>query len=100
MTSIFPLWRRIRNCAPSYRLPGRKIVYTNGSEPYAKRVLEARGLTGIFDAIYGIEHADFKPKPIAQAFDIILKKKTGLPPITRQCSRMMPATSKSPMPLA
>jgi putative hydrolase of the HAD superfamily len=25
-------------------LPGRKIVYTNGSAPYAARVLEARGL--------------------------------------------------------
>ncbi|WP_417257662.1 pyrimidine 5'-nucleotidase [Celeribacter sp.] len=60
-------------------LPGRKIVFTNGSEPYAKRVLEARGLTGIFDAIYGIEHADFHPKPAAQAFDTILKK-DGLAP--------------------
>ncbi|MCA0043118.1 pyrimidine 5'-nucleotidase [Celeribacter litoreus] len=49
-------------------LPGRKIVYTNGSKPYAERVLEARGLTGIFNAIYGIEHAEFHPKPQPQAF--------------------------------
>ena len=34
-------------------LPGRAIVYTNGSEPYARRVIEARGLSGIFDAVYG-----------------------------------------------
>ena len=53
-------------------LPGRKIVYTNGSAPYAERVLEARGLTGIFDAIYGIEHAKFHPKPLAKAFDTVL----------------------------
>ncbi|ALI54742.1 putative hydrolase of the HAD superfamily [Celeribacter marinus] len=65
--------------AAIHALPGRKIVYTNGSEPYANRVLEARGLTGLFDAIYGIEHADFHPKPIAQAFDTILKK-DGLAP--------------------
>lgn len=52
-------------------LPGRKIVYTNGSAPYAERVLEARGLTGLFNAIYGIEHAKFHPKPRAEAFDTV-----------------------------
>ncbi|MFN3955528.1 MAG: pyrimidine 5'-nucleotidase [Pararhodobacter sp.] len=50
------------------RLPGRRIVYTNGSAPYAHRVLEARGLTGLFDAVYGVEHADYHPKPQPQAF--------------------------------
>ena len=35
-------------------LPGRRIVYTNACEPYAQKVLEARGLTGLFDAIYGV----------------------------------------------
>ena len=32
-------------------LPGRRIVYTNGSSPYAHRVIAARGLTGLFDAV-------------------------------------------------
>lgn len=50
-------------------LPGRKIVYTNGSAPYAQRVVEARGLEGLFDAIYGVEHAGFHPKPDRAAFD-------------------------------
>ncbi|UWR21386.1 pyrimidine 5'-nucleotidase [Sulfitobacter sp. S190] len=50
-------------------LPGRRIVYTNGCAPYAERVLHARGLSGLFDAIYGVEHADFLPKPEAAAFD-------------------------------
>jgi putative hydrolase of the HAD superfamily len=49
-------------------LPGRKIVYTNGCAPYADRVIGARGLSGLFDAVYGIEHADFLPKPEAAAF--------------------------------
>lgn len=49
-------------------LPGRKIVYTNGSAPYAERVLAARGLDGLFDAIYGVEHAGFLPKPEPDAF--------------------------------
>ena len=55
-------------------LPGRKIVYTNGSEFHADRVLEARGLTGTFDAIYGIEHSDFHPKPSAEAYQAIIKR--------------------------
>ncbi|NEX45321.1 pyrimidine 5'-nucleotidase [Pseudotabrizicola algicola] len=49
-------------------LPGRRIVYTNGDAPYAEKVLRARGLSGLFDAVYGVEHAGFLPKPEAQAF--------------------------------
>lgn len=55
-------------------LPGRKIVYTNGSAPYAKRVLAARGLSGIFDGIYGVEHADFHPKPQRAAFEAVFAR--------------------------
>ncbi|WP_128254457.1 pyrimidine 5'-nucleotidase [Falsirhodobacter deserti] len=53
------------------RLPGRRIVYTNGSAPYAERVLQARGLSGLFDAVYGVEHADYRPKPEREAFEAI-----------------------------
>lgn len=49
-------------------LPGRRIVYTNGDAPYAHKVLAARGLTGAFDAVYGVEHAGYLPKPEAAAF--------------------------------
>lgn len=49
-------------------LPGRKIVFTNGSKNHAKRVLAARGLTRQFDAVYGVEHADFQAKPGQDAF--------------------------------
>jgi len=55
-------------------LPGRRIVYTNGSEPYARRVLNARGLEDLFDAVYGVEHAEFRPKPECQAFETVFKK--------------------------
>lgn len=54
-------------------LPGRKIVYTNGTAPYAERVLEARGLAQNFDAIYGVEHANFRPKPERGAFETVFK---------------------------
>lgn len=53
------------------RLPGRRIVYTNGSAPYARRVIAARGLDGLFDAVYGVEHAGFRPKPERAAFEAV-----------------------------
>ncbi|RBW61863.1 pyrimidine 5'-nucleotidase [Ruegeria sp. A3M17] len=52
-------------------LPGRRVVYTNGSAPYAERVLKARGLSGLFDAVYGVEHAGYRPKPEQAAFEAI-----------------------------
>ncbi|MGR3502792.1 pyrimidine 5'-nucleotidase [Pseudaestuariivita sp.] len=52
-------------------LPGRKIVYTNGDAKYADRVLAARGLEGVMNAVYGVEHAGFIPKPARAAFDTV-----------------------------
>lgn len=60
-------------------LPGRRIIYTNGSRPYAERVIAARGLSGLFDAIYGVEHASYLPKPERAAFDAIFAQ-DGLDP--------------------
>ncbi|MDO8986573.1 pyrimidine 5'-nucleotidase [Cypionkella sp.] len=62
-------------------LPGRRIVYTNACAPYAHRVLEARGLSGLFDAVYGVEHAGFRPKPERAAFESIFMQ-DGLDPAT------------------
>jgi putative hydrolase of the HAD superfamily len=61
------------------RLPGRKIVYTNACAPYAEKVLSARGLAGLFDALYGVEHAAFHPKPDARAFATVFAQ-DGLDP--------------------
>lgn len=62
-------------------LPGRRIVYTNATSAYAERVLSARGLSGLFDAIYGVEEADYHPKPRREAFDRIFAL-DGLTPAT------------------
>ncbi len=65
-------------------LPGRKIVYTNGCAPYAERVLAARGLSGVFDAVYGVEHAGFLPKPEQGAFEAVF----ALDGIEPKCAAM------------
>ncbi|MDA9208145.1 pyrimidine 5'-nucleotidase [Octadecabacter sp.] len=55
-------------------LPGRKIIYTNGTAPYARNVINARGLDGLFDAVYGIENAGYLPKPETAAFETIFTR--------------------------
>jgi len=55
-------------------LPGRKLIYTNGTVPYAREVLKYRGLLDVFDEIYGIENAAYVPKPFPEAFEIIFSK--------------------------
>lgn len=52
-------------------LPGRRIVFTNATVPYAERVIEARGLSGLFDRIYGVEQAGYHPKPRREAFETV-----------------------------
>ena len=45
------------------RLPGRKLVFTNGDAPYAQRVLDRLGLGESFEAIHDIHAMDYVPKP-------------------------------------
>lgn len=60
-------------------LPGRKVIYTNGTAPYAEQVLAARGLSGLWDAVHGVEHAGYVPKPDAAAFERVFAR-DGLTP--------------------
>lgn len=45
------------------RLPGRKLVFTNGDAPYARRVLAKLGLADSFEAIHDIHACAYRPKP-------------------------------------
>lgn len=45
------------------RLPGRKLIFTNGDEPYARRVLARLGLSESFEAIHDIHACAYQPKP-------------------------------------
>ena len=53
------------------RLPGRKIVFTNGDAPYARRVLEAIGVHGHFDALHDIHASELRPKPDPHGYALL-----------------------------
>ncbi len=50
------------------RLPGRRIVFTNGNAPYAHRVLARLGLTESFEAVHDIIACNYVPKPDPAAY--------------------------------
>jgi len=50
------------------RLPGRKLVFTNGDTPYALRVLERLGLGDSFEAVHDIRAMGLVPKPNPAAY--------------------------------
>lgn len=49
-------------------LPGRKIVYTNGSVGHAHNVLARLGIDDRFSAVHDIVAAGFQPKPTEAAY--------------------------------
>ncbi len=44
-------------------LPGKKYIFTNGSQAHAKNVGEHLGVYDLFDGVFGIEDVDYVPKP-------------------------------------
>jgi putative hydrolase of the HAD superfamily len=55
------------------RLPGRKLILTNGSTDHAGKVLERLGIAGEFEAVFDIIAAELEPKPAPQTYDKFLK---------------------------
>jgi len=53
-------------------LPGRRVVFTNGSEEYASRVLAALGVPDLMDGIYGIEFMEYVAKPASYPYAKLL----------------------------
>lgn len=50
------------------RLPGRKLVFTNGDAPYAQKVLGRLGLGESFEAIHDIHATNYVPKPEPEVY--------------------------------
>ncbi len=54
------------------RLPGPKIIFTNGGGGHAQRVLERLGLAHLFGQIFDIEAAELAPKPQGAAYERLI----------------------------
>jgi putative hydrolase of the HAD superfamily len=50
-------------------LPGRKLIFTNADAPYARRVLQIRGLDDLFEDMLDIHAMEHRPKPAAESYD-------------------------------
>jgi putative hydrolase of the HAD superfamily len=64
------------------RLPGRRLIFTNSDDIHTERVLDALGLTGLFEGVFHIGSADFAPKPSPLAFQRILAAHDIIPAVT------------------
>src|SRR4028118_1295635 len=51
------------------KLPGRKFVFTNASENYARRVLDRLGLANAFDGLHDIPAMDYATQPHPSSYD-------------------------------
>ncbi len=56
------------------RLPGRKLIFTNADEPYARRVLDALGVGEHFAELHDIHAAELRPKPDAHGYRLLLDR--------------------------
>lgn len=50
-------------------LPGRKLIYTNGSRKHARNIAGHLNLLDLFDGAHGVEDGDYIPKPKREAYE-------------------------------
>ena len=55
-------------------LPGRRVVYTNGSASHAEAVLACLGIADLFEAVFDIRAADHVPKPQDASYDKLIAR--------------------------
>jgi putative hydrolase of the HAD superfamily len=55
------------------KLPGRKLILTNGSTDHADAVLQRLGLVTHFEAVFDIIAADLEPKPALRTYEKFLR---------------------------
>jgi putative hydrolase of the HAD superfamily len=64
-----------------HALPGRKLIFTNGTVAHAEKVLARIGITHHFGDIFDIVHSDFIPKPEMEPYRKFVAQ-TGINPET------------------
>ncbi len=56
------------------QLPGRRFVFTNGDEPYARRVLHAIGVSDRFHDLHDIHASSYTPKPDPYGYELLCNR--------------------------
>ncbi|MDF0607126.1 pyrimidine 5'-nucleotidase [Neisseriaceae bacterium TC5R-5] len=56
------------------KLPGRKMVFSNGPSHYVRAILQALGIRSHFTAHYGLEQLQYVSKPHISAFRTLLTR--------------------------
>ena len=56
------------------RLPGRKVIFTNGSTKHAENVMARLGVSHHFDAVFDIVAASYFPKPEPFVYDLMVRR--------------------------
>jgi len=55
-------------------LPGRKVIFTNGSEGHVSNVLQRLGVSSLMEAVFDIAFMDYQPKPRPMAIGSCSKR--------------------------
>ena len=55
------------------KLPGRKLLYSNAPAHYVHAVLKLLRVQDLFDGVFALEHARYRPKPEVAGFARFLK---------------------------
>ncbi len=55
-------------------LPGRKLIFTNGTESHAVKVLDRLGLSRHFEGIFDIRASNYVPKPDPETYQLLLTR--------------------------
>ena len=61
------------------RLPGRKVIHTNGIREHAERILNALGIAHHFERIYDIRFNDYIPKPCRKTLSMLIQAEATTP---------------------
>lgn len=61
-------------CRALRALPQRRAIFTNSTTDHSERVLNALGLDGVFEEIFDIRVADYRPKPYPEPYHAVLDR--------------------------
>lgn len=77
------------------RLPGRRLIFTNGSRRHAERVAAKLGVLHLFEDICDIAACEYVPKPQPDAFDRMVRRH-GVAPRSAAMFEDMPHNLEAP----